>query len=161
MTLTKYKDGNPKTALGIRKPSTFYTPYAPYMEYSLVHMQGAFKYGHFNWLDDPVSISTYTDAALRHIALYLGGQRNASDTGLHHLAHAMTCLSIVIDAEVHNTLIDDRFKHRNTEINEGQIASNLEQYIESCAPRIAQIYDQWYGYAEKNAHKYTDESGAQ
>lgn len=144
----KYKDGNPKTALGIKKPPTFYTPYIPYMEYSLVHMQGAFKYGQFNWLDDPISISTYTDAAVRHIGLYLAGQRNASDTGLHHLAHAMTCLSIIIDAEAHNTLIDDRFTYRDSKGQEKRYQV-LERYIAAAEPRTKDVYDKWFGFKEK------------
>lgn len=146
----KYKDGNPKTALGIKKPGDWCTPTIPYLEYSIVHMQGAFKYGAFNWRDDPVSISTYIEAAKRHMDLYKAGQRNASDTGLHHLAHAMTCLSIIIDAEYHNTLIDDRFHYRNfdpsTSYDPGAV---LEGYINQSEVRIKEVYDKWYGYAER------------
>jgi len=145
----KYKDGNPKTALGIAKPSTFYTPTIPYLLYSMVHMQGAFKYGTFNWRDDPVSISTYLDAAKRHIDLYRDGQQAASDTQLHNLAHAMTCLSILIDAEYHNTLIDDRWKPRipRPSYNVEDAFMNTQKDI------IKKIYDDWYGFAERQTAK--------
>lgn len=148
----KYKDGNPKTAYGIKKPGNFYTPTIPYLEYSIAHMQGAFKYGPFNWRDDPVSISTYIEAAERHIALYKDGQRNASDTGIHHLAHAMCCFSIVIDAEAHNTLIDDRFKPRDPE-RHPLIDRVTELYIEATEARVKQVYNNWFGYKERMEKK--------
>lgn len=152
----KYPDGNPKTALGIAKPGAYYTPDIPHLEYSMAHMQGAFKYGPFNWRDDPVSISTYYEAAGRHMALFKAGQRNASDTGIHHLAHAMCCLSIIIDAEAHGTLIDDRYFPRIDAIsqNPDQI---LETYIESAQPRLKAIREKWYGYAEKQAQAKSDD----
>lgn len=146
----KYPDGNPKTLYGIVKPGFHHTPYIPLMEYSLVHQMGAMKYGPFNWRDDPVSISTYLDAAERHIAKYRAGMQLASDSGLHELAHAMTCLSIVIDAEYHGTLIDDRWKPRESgsvcKVDPGEV---LDNYIESQKPRIQFLHEQWAGYKEK------------
>lgn len=146
----RYKDGNPKTLLGIKKPGNFYSPTIPHLEYSMAHMQGAFKYGIFNWRFDPISISTYLEAAERHIALYKEGQRVASDTGIHHLAHAMCCLSILIDAEAHNTLIDDRWYTLGSLIayDTKDPSQVLEAYIEAQAPKIKKIYDDWYGHAE-------------
>lgn len=150
-----YKDGNPKTALGIRKPSDYYTPSIPYFEYSLAHMQGAFKYGPFNWRDDPISISTYLDAAKRHMDLFRAGQRNASDTGIHHLAHAMCCLSIIMDAEAHNSLIDDRFYYRD-DTGQKKPYEILEAYIADAEPRTKRIYDEWFGHAERNKAKWAE-----
>lgn len=145
----KYPDGNPKTQFGIAKPGDYYTPPIPYYEYSLAHLQGALKYGPFNWRDDPISISTYFEAAKRHMELYKAGQRNAGDTGIHHLAHAMTCLSIIIDAEAHNTLIDDRFKFRDPGIRSEVSAEILEEYIEKNDDRIKAIREKWTGFAEE------------
>lgn len=150
-----YKDGNPKTQFGAVKPGVYYTPPIPLYEYSLAHMQGALKYGHFNWRDDPVSISTYIDACKRHIDLYLEGQKNASDTGIHNLAHAMCCLSIVMDAEAYGTLIDDRkltTLYENN--NNGQI---LEAYMEETKTRVTQIKKDWTGHAEAVKSKTLDE----
>lgn len=137
-----YKDGNPKTQFGAVKPGVYYTPPIPLYEYSLAHMQGALKYGHFNWRDDPVSISTYADACKRHIDLFLEGQRDASDTGIHNLAHAMCCLSIIMDAEAHGTLIDDR------KISAGDDGGILESYMEATKERVTRIKKEWTGHAE-------------
>jgi hypothetical protein len=145
----QYVDGNPKTQFGIAKPGEYYTPPIPFYEYSLAHLQGALKYGPFNWRDDPVSISTYLDAVKRHIDLYKAGQQQASDTGIHHLAHAMTCLSIVIDAEYHGTLIDDRFKYRDLHHQGKPIDEVLEAYLAD-ADRVKRIRQEWTGFAERN-----------
>jgi hypothetical protein len=136
-------DSNPKTAFGAVKPGTFQTPPIPLYEYSLAHYQGALKYGHYNWREDPVSISTYINAARRHIDLYLEGQRDASDTGIHNLAHAMTCLSIVIDAEFFGTLIDDRAPENV------RAADKMEAYFEEKKPLQQKIMKDWTGHAQK------------
>ncbi|MDD2267487.1 dATP/dGTP diphosphohydrolase domain-containing protein [Sulfuricurvum sp.] len=60
---------------------------------------GAQKYSVDNWrnVDD---LSRYVDAALRHISAYRMGQWSDEETGLHHLAHAMCCLSFIVDIEI-------------------------------------------------------------
>ncbi len=150
---SKYVDGNPKTQFGIAKPGDYYTPPIPLYEYSLAHMQGALKYGPFNWRDDPVSISTYYEAAKRHMELFKSGQEVASDTGIHHLAHAMTCLSIIIDAQHHRTLIDDRFKYRDLHHQGKPLDEVLEAYLEGSQDRVKRIRQQWTGFAEEQRAK--------
>lgn len=147
----KYPDGNPKTQFGIAKPGDFYVPMIPYYEYSLAHLQGALKYGHFNWREDPVTMSTYLEAAKRHVDLFKAGQDYASDTGIHHLAHAMTCFSIIIDAVAHGTMTDDRWRkdavgHKIIEHIPGEIE---ERYIEDTQARVKAIREKWTGFAEK------------
>lgn len=60
---------------------------------------GAQKYSVDNWrnVDD---LNRYVDAALRHISAYRMGEFRDSETGLHHLAHAMCCLSFIVDIEI-------------------------------------------------------------
>lgn len=101
-------DGNPKTRLGMAK-----VPLALIPGPALVHMgeafrDGAVKYGPANWRDEPVTTSTYVNAALRHILSYYDGETNAEDSGVHHLGHALGCLAIILDAEEQGTLNDDR-----------------------------------------------------
>jgi len=60
---------------------------------------GAQKYSADNWRKCE-DLSRYIDAALRHIASYRVGQRDDGETGLHHLAHAMCCLSFIVDIEL-------------------------------------------------------------
>lgn len=146
-------DTNPKTAFGAVKPGTFQTPPIPLYEYSLAHYQGSLKYGHYNWREDPVSISTYINAARRHIDLYIEGQKEAGDTGIHNLAHAMTCLSIVIDAEWFGTLIDDRAAV------DVRAADKMEVYFEDKKALQLQIMKDWTGHAQKLKAKLANNKG--
>lgn len=102
------KDTNPKTIYGKAKPAISLIP-AP----SLVHIADAFrdganKYGPANWRNDPVSVTTYADAALRHLFAWFDGEETAEDSGVHHLAHAAACLCILMDAQEQHSLVDDR-----------------------------------------------------
>lgn len=154
----KYPDGNPKTQFGITKPGDFYVPMIPYYEYSLAHLQGALKYGHYNWRDDPVTMSTYLEAAKRHIDLFKGGQDYASDTGIHHLAHAMTCFSIIMDAMAFGTMTDDRWRKSlvGAKIIEHIPGEVEERYIEDTQIRVKAIREKWTGFAEKQKAKQSN-----
>lgn len=151
----KYPDGNPKTQFGIAKPDDFYSPMIPRYEYSLAHLQGALKYGHFNWREDPVTMSTYINAAQRHLDLFKAGQDYASDTGIHHLGHAMTCFSIIIDAMAYGTMTDDRWNKnlKGVKIIEHIPGEVEERYIEQTQQRVKRIRDEWTGFAEKQKAK--------
>lgn len=58
---------------------------------------GAKKYGPRNWVKTENLSERYTDAAMRHINAYLQGAPNDLETGLPHLAHAVTSLMFVIE----------------------------------------------------------------
>jgi hypothetical protein len=147
----KYPDGNPKTQFGVVKPRDTYTPPIPYLEYSLAHLQGALKYGPFNWRDDPVTMSTYLDAAISHINKFRAGQDRATDTDIHELGHAMTCLSIVIDAQAYGTITDDRWRPRDPEAHPwgNNPAKVLDDYIEQNQSRVKAIKEKWTGFQER------------
>ena len=106
---TAYPDGNPKSLQGAKKYSLRYLPLPAAVEVNRALEDGAKKYGAANWRKTGVAASVYVDAALRHLAQwYDGGQKNAVDSGVHNLGHAMACLAILIDAESCGKLIDDR-----------------------------------------------------
>jgi hypothetical protein len=102
------KDTNPKSAAARAKVSLSLVPSVAIFEMAQAFRDGAAKYGPYNWRKDPVSCSVYLDAAFRHIELYRAGQNVATDSGLKHLTHAMSCFAILLDAELCSTLIDDR-----------------------------------------------------
>lgn len=143
--LEKYVDGNPKSIYGIQKPPLFYTPMRAVYLTAAVHLQGALKYGHFNWRMQPVTASTYIDAALRHIMAYKEGEQVALDTGLPHLAHAAACLNILMDAYAHGTLKDDR--HEQT--------TNMEGFFENLSETVRHIYAEWGSYLTKDVEVET------
>lgn len=49
---------------------------------------GANKYEDNNWKH--VQSNRYVAALMRHITAYQSGEQNDAESGLHHLAHAMT-----------------------------------------------------------------------
>ena len=72
------------------------------------HESGAIKYGIRNWRIDKILASTYKAAMLRHLKAWCEGEDLDPDSGENHLYHIRACAGIVLDAENHGTLIDDR-----------------------------------------------------
>ncbi|MGY5795195.1 dATP/dGTP diphosphohydrolase domain-containing protein len=103
-----YPDGNPKTAIGLTKPSFSNVPSPALLPMMAAFADGAKKYGRFNWREKGVTASVYYDAAQRHLQAYWDGEDAASDSKVHHLGHAMACLAIILDAGRHGKLNDDR-----------------------------------------------------
>jgi hypothetical protein len=120
----KAKDTNPKSAAARAKVSLSLVPSVAIFEMAQAFRDGAAKYGPYNWRKDPVSASVYLDAAFRHIELYRAGQDIASDSGIKHIVHAMSCFAILLDAQLVGTLIDDRDKMDEPEL--------LEAFLELC-----------------------------
>jgi hypothetical protein len=108
-----YPDGNPKTAAGMKKPDLSVVPPVALLHLATAMMNGANKYGPFNWRDQPISYRPYLAAAMRHLASCLDGEDFSADTveaGLpvHHLGHVMACCAIVLDAIHCGTITDNR-----------------------------------------------------
>lgn len=103
------RDTNPKTASGRAKPQINLIPGT-----ALVHMAEALRDGlekyhePMNWRTSPVSISTYINAAYRHLMALADGEEVDPATGIHHAAYLMTNGAIILDAMAQGTLIDDR-----------------------------------------------------
>ena len=119
-TTTPPKSSNPKDIIGLTKPSLSAVPMRSVYEMSKAMNDGASKYGRFNWRENSVDSDVYIDATLRHLNSWQDGENTAQDSGVHHLAHAMACLSIIIDAELGGNLIDSRSK-----ISTGGVADYL------------------------------------
>lgn len=75
---------------------------------ALAMMDGARKYGPYNWRDEGVGAGTYVSAAMRHLRDWLDGEEDAPDSGVHHLGHAAACVLILLDAQAVGNLVDDR-----------------------------------------------------
>jgi len=57
---------------------------------------GAKKYAPGNWKTVPDARTRYFDAAIRHVTAWWGGEKNDSESGLPHLAHAICCLLFLL-----------------------------------------------------------------
>lgn len=105
---TGYPDDNPKTAHGAQKCPLHLIPPPALTAEAEVFGLGAKKYGAYNWRKHRVSASVYQAAALRHLMAWWEGESTDPESGQSHLAHARACLAIVLDAEKHGKLNDDR-----------------------------------------------------
>lgn len=61
---------------------------------------GAKKYSPDNWKKVPNARQRYIDAGFRHFAAYAGGEKNDSETGMSHLAHAMCCMLFLLSFDL-------------------------------------------------------------
>ena len=61
---------------------------------------GAQKYERDNWQKVPDSKRRYFDALQRHVWAWKEGEKFDTESGLHHLAHAMCCLMFLYEHDV-------------------------------------------------------------
>ncbi len=101
-------DTNPKTIAGQSKPSLALIPGPALVEIAQAFEDGARKYNSFNWREKSVPSMTYVNAALRHMYAWIDGEERSKDADVHHLAHAAACFCILLDAQIQQSLIDDR-----------------------------------------------------
>lgn len=102
------KDTNPKTQFGSKKTPLESIPSNALAEVGLAFLEGALKYGRYNYRIAGVSASTYHEAMQRHEMAWWHGQDRDPLTKVKHLASVIACASIVLDAEMTGLLNDDR-----------------------------------------------------
>jgi len=138
---------NPKDLLGVRKADLTKVPAIATAWESFAMMDGAGKYGAYNWRDNEVIASIYIAALLRHALAWFEGERCAEDSGCHHLGHARACLGILLDAEATGNLIDDR------PVNESSLGA-LAKVFEEIASKIPAMKERHAKFhAEQEAKK--------
>lgn len=101
------KSSNPKDAIGATKLPLSLVPATATALASLAHYNGMLKYGAWNWRREGVRASIYLDACLRHVGKWQAGEE-VDEEGVPHLASALACLNIIIDARACGKLTDDR-----------------------------------------------------
>lgn len=106
--VSKANSVNPKDLIGSQKVSLSKLPAVALVHGAHAMMDGARKYGAYNWRAKKVMASIYVDAALRHITAWFEGEELAGDSGVHHLGHAIACCGILLDAQETGNLVDDR-----------------------------------------------------
>jgi hypothetical protein len=100
---------NPKDKYGKKKVANLSViPPASIIYEGLAMMDGAEKYGPFNWRENKVIAHIYIDACIRHLMSWWDGEDLSEDAKKHHLGHAKACLGILADAIETGNLIDDR-----------------------------------------------------
>lgn len=102
------KPTNPKDAIGSTKVPLSLIPPVAKMWAALAHLDGAAKYGKWNWRAAGVRTSIYLDAMHRHLDKLNDGEWNDDESMLPHLAHIIACANILLDAQSVRMLVDDR-----------------------------------------------------
>lgn len=101
---------NPKDLIGAKKVDLSLFPSIATFHGAHAMMDGARKYGPYNWRDNAVLARVYVAAAKRHLDYWEAGEECAKDSGVHHLGHAIACCAILVDAQATGNLIDNRAK---------------------------------------------------
>lgn len=99
---------NPKDLVGQTKADISLVPSVGIAHTAHAMMDGARKYGPYNWRGNSVKARVYVAAAMRHLMQWLDGEEVAEDSGTHHLGHAAACCMILMDAQAFGNLHDDR-----------------------------------------------------
>lgn len=104
------KESNPKDQLGIKKVPLSTVPATVLMEVGLAMLEGALKYGAFNYRAVGVRASIYYDSAMRHLMSWYEGEDNdpESKVGISHLTKAIASLTVIRDAMIRGKMVDDR-----------------------------------------------------
>lgn len=102
------KESNPKDAIGSRKVPFHLVPQQVVGEIALGMLEGACKYGAYNYRAIGVRSSVYHAAAKRHLGAWWEGQDIDPRSGLHHITKAIASLVVLRDAMIQGKCEDDR-----------------------------------------------------
>ena len=81
---------NPKDLLGAAKVSITKLPAIATVQGAMAMMDGAGKYGPYNWRKNKVIASIYVDAAYRHLMAWFEGQECAGDSSVSHFGDTLS-----------------------------------------------------------------------
>lgn len=106
--MIELKETNPKDAAAIAKLPLHLVPGSMIAYAALAFCEGDLKYGAFNWRVAGVRASVYLSAAERHLIKWRNGEACDPATKVPHLANALACIAIILDAQLCGKLTDDR-----------------------------------------------------
>lgn len=135
------KGTNPKDAVGSDKLPLHLWPTTATALGCLGLLDGMLKYGRSNFRAIGVRASIYYDACRRHLDAWFEGEDCDPDSGLPHLAHALACLAILVDAQAAGKLNDDR-----------AIDAKYREHVKQLTPHVARLKAL---HAGKNPKHYT------
>lgn len=80
-----------------------------------VFQYGSKKYGARNWIDNSANVaySRYLNALRRHLHKYLKSQNFDEESGLYELAHIATNAIMLLEYQIQQKGIDDRWQYAN------------------------------------------------
>lgn len=102
------KPSNPKDIVGVRKAPMSTVSGPVLAEIGVGMLEGAAKYGRHNYRIVGVRSSVYYDATMRHLLSWWEGEDIDPESGMPHVAKAITSLVVLRDAQIQGTVTDDR-----------------------------------------------------
>jgi len=138
---------NPKDAIGSDKLPLHLWPATATAMGCIGMLNGMLKYGRANFRAVGIRASIYKDAAHRHIDAWFEGEECDSDDGVPHLAAALACIAIIVDAEAAGKLNDDR-----------QIRGGYRRLMDKLTPHVKRLKQLHFG---KNPKHYTIQDSAE
>jgi hypothetical protein len=148
------KPTNPKDVIGSGKLPLELVPDTASAYMATSFLEGALKYGRFNWRIAGVRASIYAAAARRHLHKWWNGEdfdtqidpETGEDigTGVHHLASVMACCAIVLDAELVGKLTDDRPPRADM----AKLISSLDSTVARLKKKFADHHPKQYTIAD-------------
>jgi len=157
--MSELKPSNPKDAIGSSKLPVHLWPTTASAMGAIGLLDGMLKYGRSNWRASGVRASIYFDAANRHLNAWFEGEDRDPDSGVPHLAHALACLAIIVDAQAAGKLTDDRqhkggYRSLLTELT-GHVGRLKEMHADK-APKHFTIQDMPTDFGQQNTLDYRD-----
>lgn len=140
-TDTSSKPSNPKDAIGSGKLPIHLWPNTATAMGCIGFLNGLLKYGRSNFRAVGIRASIYYDAAKRHLDAWFEGEECDPDDDVPHLAAALACIAIIVDAEAAGKLNDDR-----------AYPGGYRALVERLTPLVAQLKNH---HAAKNPHHYS------
>jgi hypothetical protein len=110
---------------------------------AMAFLEGALKYGKYNWRRAGVRNSIYLDAMERHYEKYKNGENLDEQTKVPHLASIMACCAIILDADLCGKLTDDR-----------PPAADVSGLLDNLTEHVAYLKDV---FKDHNPHQHTIE----
>lgn len=112
------KDTNPKDFAAAKKLMFSVIPWTVIWELGVALVEGALKYGRYNWRDRGCRASIYFDATLRHLGAWWEGEdydpdvidKDGNSLKLSHITKAIASLTVLRDSMLAENWIDDRPK---------------------------------------------------
>ena len=132
------KPTNPKDRVGSKKLPLDLVPSTVKTYAALAFLEGALKYGAYNWRVSGVRVSIYKAALERHLDKFWNGEWADPATGVPHLASVIACAGIILDADLAGKLTDDRPPPVNlgaSITHQEQIVKHLQELFKDEAPK--------------------------
>jgi polyhydroxyalkanoate synthesis regulator phasin len=138
---TTAKPSNPKDMIGSGKLPIHLWPNTATAMGCIGFLNGMLKYGRSNFRAIGIRASIYYDAAKRHLDAWFEGEEVDPDDEVPHLAAALACIAIIVDADAAGVLNDDR-----------AYPGGYRALVERLTPLVGHLKSHHEG---KNPHHYT------